>query len=115
MEASVCNLASTTLVNEVTCGLEGAYVFIDDILIALKTHEDHFVPISALFQLLDHYGVALKPSKCILGTSSLPFLGFHISEKYLKELCAPLLDRVEAIQNFPRSQTILQLRKFLGL
>ncbi|GIY55509.1 hypothetical protein CEXT_587371 [Caerostris extrusa] len=70
-----------------------------------------FLILLLLFQRFDHYGLTLKSSKYALGASSLTYLGLHVSEKGNE----PLRDRVEAIQNFPRSQAITKLRKFLGL
>ncbi|GIY67638.1 transposon Ty3-G Gag-Pol polyprotein [Caerostris darwini] len=102
------NASSTfkRFVDEITCGLEGVYSFSDDILIASKMHGDHIVYHSALFQLLHHYGLTFKSSKCTLGAFSLTFLGFHVSEKGLEHLH----DRVESLQNFPRYETIPQLQ-----
>ncbi|GIY16073.1 hypothetical protein CEXT_464491 [Caerostris extrusa] len=61
------NNASSTFkrfVDEITRGLKGVYSFSDGILITSKMHEDHIVYLSALFQLVHHYGLTLKPSKC---------------------------------------------------
>ena len=49
--------------------------------------------------------------KCIFGTEELSFLGHKVSTLGVQ----PLPDRVDAIQTFPRPQTIKGLREFLGL
>ena len=113
MQFGLCNASSTfqRFVDEVTRNLKGVYAFVDDILIASKSKEDHVLHLRALFERLEYYGLSINPSKCTLGVKSLNFLGFKVSEDGL----APLPDRVKAIQNFPQPSTITQLRRFLGL
>ncbi|GFV83739.1 uncharacterized protein TNCV_2555271 [Trichonephila clavipes] len=53
----------------------------------------------------------IKPSKCTFGVDSLKFLGFQVS----REGISPLSDRVDAIQKFPRPNTLTQLSTFLGM
>lgn len=113
MQFGLCNASSTfqRFIDEVTRGLNGVYAFIDDILIASTTPEEHILHLTALFERLNHYGLTIKPSKCTLGASSLNFLGFRVSSQGL----APLPDRVEAINKFPKPETITQLKRFLGM
>ncbi|GFY34525.1 hypothetical protein TNCV_2822111 [Trichonephila clavipes] len=71
----------------------------------------HTTNLRALFERLDYYGLTIKPSKCTFGVDSLKFLGFQVSSEGI----SPLPDRVNAIQNFPRPNTLTQLRRFLGM
>ncbi|GBO11343.1 hypothetical protein AVEN_215239-1 [Araneus ventricosus] len=63
------------------------------------------------FEKLDYYDSKSKPCKCTFGVHSLKFLGFQVSGEGL----SPLPDRVEAIQKFPRPNTITHLRRFSGM
>ncbi|GFX82906.1 hypothetical protein TNCV_2640411 [Trichonephila clavipes] len=113
MQFGLCNAASTfqRFIDEVTRGLKGVYAFIDDILIASQNVQEHTTNLRALFERLDYYGLTIKPSKCTFGVDSLKFLGFQVSSEGI----SPLPDRVNAIQNFPRPNTLTQLRRFLGM
>ncbi|KAG5327610.1 YG31B protein, partial [Pseudoatta argentina] len=51
----------------------------------------------------------LNVEKCEFGKQELEFLGFTINEG-----CKPTLDKVQAIREFPRLNTIVELRRFLG-
>ncbi|GFW05549.1 hypothetical protein TNCV_437301 [Trichonephila clavipes] len=99
------------LSTEVTRGLKGVYAFIDDTLIASQNVQEHTTNIRAFFERIDYYGLTIKPSKCTFGVDSLKFLGFQVSSEGI----SPLPDRVDAIQKFPRPNTLTQLRRFLGM
>jgi len=113
MQFGLCNASSTfqRFIDQVIRGLDGVYAFIDDILIASKSNQEHFRHLKALFERLNDYGLTIKPSKCTFGVSNIEFLGFEISAAGL----SPLPDRVDAIIKFPRPTTITQLRRFLGM
>ncbi|GFV04998.1 hypothetical protein TNCV_1347461 [Trichonephila clavipes] len=113
MQFGLCNAASTfqRFIDELTRGLKGVYAFIDDIIIASQNVQEHTTNLRALFERLYYYGLTIKPSKCTFGVDSLKFLGFQVSSEGI----SPLPDRVNAIQNFPRPNTLTQLRRFLGM
>ncbi|GBM58377.1 Transposon Ty3-G Gag-Pol polyprotein [Araneus ventricosus] len=113
MQFGLCNASATfqRFVDEVTRDLDGVYSFIDDILIASKSPQEHMLHLRALFERLCYYGLTINHSKCKFGESSLEFLGYQISENGLQ----PLPDRVEAIQEFPMPKNLTQLRRFLGM
>ncbi|GBN05290.1 Transposon Ty3-G Gag-Pol polyprotein [Araneus ventricosus] len=113
MQFGLCNASATIqrFIDEVTRGLPGVYAFVDDILIASKTHEDHYQHLKTLLSRLDEYGLCINVSKCIFGTSTIDFLGFNLSENGIK----PLPDKVKCILDFPKPDTLTQLRRFLGM
>ncbi|GFX31269.1 hypothetical protein TNCV_2060881 [Trichonephila clavipes] len=97
--------------NEVLRNLPFVFAFVDDILVASSSPEEHLQHLQILFTRLQQYGLSLKPSKCIFGVTSIKFLGFKVSESGIE----PLSDRVDCILNFPQPTTLTQLRRFLGL
>ncbi|GFX78929.1 transposon Tf2-9 polyprotein [Trichonephila clavipes] len=109
----VCNAAATfqRFIDEVLRNLPFVFAFVDDILVASSSPEEHLQHLQILFTHLQHYGLSLKPSKCIFGETSIKFLGFKVSESGIE----PLSDRVDCILNFPQPTTLTQLRRFLGL
>ncbi|GFU06778.1 hypothetical protein NPIL_468351 [Nephila pilipes] len=100
MKFGVYNASNTfqIFIDEVTRRLEGAYAFTEDILIASQSYEEHIEHLRALFYRLDHYGLTTKLSKGKFGVPTLDFLEFTVS----KDGISPILDRVDAIQKFPR-------------
>jgi hypothetical protein len=86
-------------------------VYIDDILIMSRTLEEHLDLVSSVLHTLGEYGIKIKPSKCQWFRSSVPFLGHIVGSTGLHK--AP--EYVEKVRNFPKPETIHQLRQFLGL
>ncbi|PIK50429.1 hypothetical protein BSL78_12668 [Apostichopus japonicus] len=88
-------------IDQVTRGLPNCFVYIDDVLVASDTAEEHIKDLSALFQRFNDFGVLINPAKCQLGVSSLDFLGHHITSQGIR----PLAEKVEAIRQFPQPST----------
>ena len=97
--------------DEVLRGLDFCYVYIDDILVASTTPEEHKDHLRQVFQWLSEYGILLNPAKCVFGAAELKFLGHHISSQGIR----PLDSKVEVIRNFPTPTSQRQLHEFLGL
>ena len=55
--------------------------------------------------------VLIRPSKCILGATTLQFLGHQVDSEGIR----PLEGKVTAILKFPTLTTRTKLREFLGL
>ncbi|GBN40539.1 Transposon Ty3-I Gag-Pol polyprotein [Araneus ventricosus] len=113
MQFGLCNAYATfqRFIVEVIRGLQGVYAFVDDILIASKNPELHCQNLKTLFSRLDEYGLCMNVSKFIFGASIINFLGFNLSENGIK----PLPDKVKFILDFPKPDTLTQLRIFLGM
>ena len=98
--------------DEVLSGLPFAYAYVDDVLIASHTLEEHERHLDIVFTRLAEYGVVINPNKCQLGVSSLHFLGHVVDHTSI----SPLPDKVEAIQALPPpTSSLRKLREFLGL
>ena len=98
-------------IDEVLRGLDFVYAYIDDLLIASSSETEHLAHLEALFNRLSKYGIVINPSKCIFGTTSIEFLGHQISSHGI----SPLVQKVQAIQDFPAPSSLRKLREFLGL
>ncbi|KAF2347495.1 Reverse transcriptase domain, partial [Trinorchestia longiramus] len=86
------------------------YTYLDDVLIASESPEQHKDHLRAVFDRLSAHGLLINPAKCELGRETLTYLGHHISQHGLK----PLPCKVDAIRKFPKPETQRQLRRFLG-
>ena len=91
-------------------GLPNIFCYLDDVLIATKTWEEHLQCLQSLFEALRAHNLHAKPSKCEFGQRTLSYLGHQIGAGEVR----PLEDRVIAISGTqpPRNKT--ELRSFLG-
>ena len=87
------------------------FVYIDDILVASETEEDHLKDLKLTLDLLRENGLVTNRKKCVLGCTSLEFLGYQVDANGI----SPLPERVEAIRQFPRPTTVKDLQSFLGM
>lgn len=75
---------------------------------SLDEHNQH---LRTVFDRLRKYHLRLNVEKCILAVRELEFLGYTVNEKGIR----PTASKVEAILNFPKPKTIIDLRRFLGM
>lgn len=98
-------------IHQVLAGLDFCVPYFDDLLIASTSESEHLEHLKLVFSRLRDYGLKLNPGKCVLGKNSVKFLGCFITAEGVR----PLPDKVEAIANFPKPETISQLRRFLAM
>ncbi|UYV63260.1 hypothetical protein LAZ67_2003567 [Cordylochernes scorpioides] len=113
MSFGLCNAAQTfqRLINEVLQGLDFAYAYIDDVLIASDSENQHVSHLQQLFGRLRDYGLTINETKCTFGQPSVKFLGFIITNAGI----SPDPQRVQAIKDIPIPDTVGKLRRFLGM
>jgi Reverse transcriptase (RNA-dependent DNA polymerase) len=87
------------------------FVYLDDMLIASRTKEEHLIHLHEVLGRLQDNGLVLNVAKCVWGQVEVEFLGHSVSAAGV----APLPGRVVALQSFPQPTTVQQLQAFLGL
>ena len=97
--------------DQVLRGVTSAYAYIDDVLVASSTPEQHLKDLQTVFEKLSAHGIIINPNKCIFGVPGLDFLGHHIDSSGI----TPLPEKVQAVRDFPQPQSQRQLRRFIGL
>ncbi|KAK7089584.1 uncharacterized protein [Littorina saxatilis] len=85
--------------------------FIDDIIVATETWEQHVEAVDAVLKRLEEVGLTAKPSKCYLGYSELDYLGHHVGQGMIM----PDEDKIQKIRDANRPVTKKEVRAFLGL
>ena len=60
-------------------GIPFSYTYIDDLLVASTTSEEHLRHLRTVFERLTEYGIVINPNKCLFDVSELDFLGHHIN------------------------------------
>ena len=98
-------------IDQVLKDLPFCFAYLDDILVASPSRDEHFSHLRLLFSRLSEYGIVVNPSKCVLGVPSLEFLGHHVDSEGI----SPIDEKVSAVVEFPRPATYQALRRFLGL
>ena len=113
MPFGLCNAAQTfqRFIDQVLRGLPFCYAYIDDLLIASSSPEEHQSHLRQVLKRLSERGIVINPAKIVLGVSHLDFLGHRVDAQGI----SPLDEKVRDIRDFPQLKLQPQLREFLGL
>jgi hypothetical protein len=113
MPFGLSNAAQTfqRFIHDVCRGLDGVYPYLDDILVASSSQEEHRVHLRLLLDRLSRHGVTINLKKCSFGIPCVNFLGHSISTNGIE----PLPEKVQAIIDYPEPTSFKQLRRFDGL
>ena len=87
------------------------YAYIDDLLIASSSSEEHLRHLRSVLERLDEHGILINVSKSVFGVPESDFLGYHLDATGIR----PLEEKVEVVREFPLPNTQRKLRTFLGL
>ena len=96
------------VIESILQGIEGAVVYLDDILITGSSEEAHLKTLDEVLSRLDRAGLRVK---CTFMRPTVTYLGHKIDADGLH----PVPDRVTAIQEAPSPKSVSQLRSFLGM
>ena len=99
------------LMDRILGDIPHTFVYLDDILIASESVEQHLEDLERVFKILEENGLVVNRKKCILGASSIEFLGHLVDADGIK----PLPEKVEAIKKVAPPTTIKELQRFLGM
>lgn len=87
------------------------FAFVDDVLIATETYEEHMQALQTLLRRFKQVGLRAHPAKSILCGDAMPYLGHVVSAEGMQ----PEDAKVAAIQNLPTPKNAEQVRSFLGV
>ncbi|CAH8622666.1 unnamed protein product [Dicrocoelium dendriticum] len=99
------------IVDSVTRDLDFVYPYIDHILVASSSEEQHAEHLKMLSEKLATNSITVNADKCIFQQPSIEFLGHRIDQHGIR----PLEDRVSAIKDFPVPTTLAAIRRFSGM
>jgi hypothetical protein len=86
-------------------------VFLDDILIYLKSEEEHEKHLRMVLQVLREHQLYAKLSKCSFYQRQIHYLGHIIS----REGIDVDLENIKAIEEWPTPRNLAEVRSFMGL
>ena len=84
------------------------YNFMDDLLIATETWEEHLGLLEALMKRLREAGLTARPSKCKIGFSTIDYLGHTLAQGNLA------FGKIQQLKDAPQPRTKTEVRSFLG-
>ncbi|GFX74346.1 retrovirus-related Pol polyprotein from transposon 412 [Trichonephila clavipes] len=115
MPFGLCNAPATfeRLMETVLKGLtfEACLIYLDDVIIGGRTFEEHLQNIRKVLSKLSDANLKLNPSKCKFFQKEVNYLGHIISAEGVRT--DP--EKVSAVKNWKRPETLRELRSFLGL
>ena len=93
-------------------GLQGidAYLYVDDVLIASRTHKEHLEKLSRVLTRLEETRFVLNPSKCQFMKPQIKYLGFILDKHGVR----PDSSKLQAVADFPTPKSVKDVRAFLG-
>ncbi|UYV65687.1 K02A2.6-like, partial [Cordylochernes scorpioides] len=100
-----------SVMDRVLSGIGGVICYIDDVLIATASIEEHLALLKTIFARLAKYNIKLKKEKCLFLQKEIEYLGHLVTEEGIR----PLDHKVQAIQKAKTPTNISELRSFLGL
>ena len=92
-------------------GLDGVSVYLDDVLVAGCTFDEHQNRLAEVLQRLENSGMRINKQKCFFLRPSIEYLGHIVDEEGIR----PTEEKVKAIKEAPAPTNVTQLRSFLGL
>ena len=97
--------------DDVLQGLDFVFVYVDDILIASRSEEEHILHVQEVLRRLGEHGLVINAEKCSWGCKEVEYLGHQVAASGIR----PLPSRVAAIKKFPQPDTAQQLMTYLGM
>ena len=88
-------------IDQVLHGLHFCYAYIDDLLIASRSPEEHKQHLRLVLERLSEHGLLINPAKCVFGVEQLDFLGHRVDSQGIR----PLEEKVQVICEFPQPAT----------
>ena len=82
------------LMDSVTGQLTGVFAYINDVLVASPSAEQHERDLRNLFSALQRFGLVLNSSKCEFGVREMDFLGHRVTVESIH----PMQNKVEAVR-----------------
>ena len=86
-------------------------VFIDNMLVGIEDEEKHNKIVEEVLKRMEESDLYIKPEKCVWKVKEINFLGLVIEEEGVKMQ----EEKVAGVLEWPRSKTVKEVQKFLGL
>lgn len=85
-------------------------IYLDDVIIFSKTHQEHLERLEKVFQRIRESGLKLSPKKCKFFKEEVVYVGHSVSAAGIR----PDPEKTEVIRNWPTPTTPEDVQRFLG-
>ena len=99
------------MIETVLKGLPMVVAYLDDILVAGRTEQEHLMNLTKVLECLHLAGMKLRKEKCAFCLPQVEYLGYVISEEGLR----PSSSKIKAIMDAPEPSSLSELKSFFGL
>lgn len=99
------------MVDEIFRDLKFVFIYVDDLIIASGSLEEHLQHVKLALARLQEHGLVCSKKKCVWAVPTIDFLGYRLSSAGV----SPQPSKVHAIRSYPKPDTSKALRRFLGL
>ena len=106
-----CPASFQRLMELVMKGIPNVLVYIDDILVHSKTHQEHRRILDQVFQRLKQHNLKIRLEKCHFANTSVEYLGFRLTPQGV----LPGTDKTAVIRGAQPPDSVQKVRQFLGL
>ena len=106
-----CPASFQRLVELAMKGLVNVIVYIDDLLLHSKTHDEHRQQLASLFNRLRNANLKVNLKKCEFGADNVSYLGYRLTPEGI----LPGSDKLKAVRDSEPPKTVHQVRQFMGL
>jgi len=90
---------------------EKVVVFIDNVMIAMETEEEHDKIVEEVLRRLEENDLFVKPEKCVWKVREVGFLGVIIGENGVRIE----KEKMQRVIEWPVPKSVKDMQKFLGL
>lgn len=98
------------IVDKLISCIPGVSAYLDDLIIAASSYDEHEAILRQLFDRIREYGFRVSPEKCMFAVSEISFLGFIVDEKGRR----PDPNKASKIRSMKAPGDQKQLSSFLG-
>ena len=99
------------MMDKILRDLDFLFVYMDDVLVASRSIEEHKQHFRELFRRLAAHDLVVSPAKCQYGQNKIEFLGHTVTKNGIE----PMPGKVEAIVQFPAPTTQEEMKRFLEM
>jgi len=85
-------------------------LYLDDILVATKTLDEHLVILSELFELAGKSHLQFRIDKCYFVQTEIKYLGYCVNEYGIR----PSDENIEVVLNYPIPRNAKEVHRFVG-
>ena len=106
-----CPASFQRLMEKVMENIANVIVYIDDLLIHSKSHEQHLKTLDQVLTRLEEHHLKINVAKCFFGNTEVAYLGFRLTPEGVK----PGKDKLMAVEKAKIPTSKSEIKSFVGL